>query len=161
MILFCWVQWLNQLIISLCACASIAEIRFTAMAVGQPGYNGFVAANLQTMTAGEDFVATVDCSKLACSLDLKLRTPKVSAILEDKVITVTQESQEASSWANRDDQVYVVVYEKVLNEERMGDEFYVTGRLDGSRGIGICFCHDACRKENFENVGNKHKIGYE
>lgn len=65
------------------------------------------------------FVATVDYSKLACSSDLKLRTPKVTATLADKSITFTQESQEASSWANRDDQVYAVVYEKALNEVEM------------------------------------------
>ncbi len=93
------------------AFAPIAKIGFPAMAAGQTGYNGFVSANLQ--------VATVDYSKLACSSDLKLRTPKVTATLADKSITFTQESQEASSWANRDDQVYAVVYEKALNEVEM------------------------------------------
>ena len=91
------------------AFAPIAKIGFPAMAAGQTGYNGFVSANLQT----------VDYSKLACSSDLKLRTPKVTATLADKSITFTQESQEASSWANRDDQVYAVVYEKALNEVEM------------------------------------------
>ena len=43
----------------------------------------------------------------------------VTATLADKSITFTQESQEASSWANRDDQVYAVVYEKALNEVEM------------------------------------------
>ena len=94
------------------AFAPIAKIGFPAMAAGQTGYNGFVSANLQA-------VATVDYSKLACSSDLKLRTPKVTATLADKSITFTQESQEASSWANRDDQVYAVVYEKALNEVEM------------------------------------------
>lgn len=89
------------------------------MAAGQTGYNGFVSANLQAVTVDEGFVATVDYSKLACSSDLKLRTPKVTATLADKSITFTQESQEASSWANRDDQVYAVVYEKALNEVEM------------------------------------------
>lgn len=89
------------------------------MAAGRTGYNGFVAANLQAMTVGEDFVATVDYSKLACSADMKLCTPKVTAALADKTITLTQEKQEASSWANRDDQLYVVLYEKVLNEVEM------------------------------------------
>jgi len=92
---------------------------FPAMAAGQIGYNGFVSANLQAVTVDEGFVATVDYSKLACSSDLKLRTPKVTATLADKSITFTQESQEASSWANRDDQVYAVVYEKALNEVEM------------------------------------------
>ena len=91
------------------AFAPIAKIGFPAMAAGHTGYNGFVSANL----------ATVDYSKLACSSDLKLRTPKVTATLADKSITFTQESQEASSWANRDDQVYAVVYEKALNEVEM------------------------------------------
>ena len=98
------------------AFAPIAKIGFPAMAAGQTGYNGFVSANLQAVTVDEGFVATVDYSKLACSSDLKLRTPKVTATLADKSITFTQESQEASSWANRDDQVYAVVYEKALNE---------------------------------------------
>ena len=93
------------------AFAPIAKIGFPAMAAGQTGYNGFVSANLQAVT--------VDYSKLACSSDLKLRTPKVTATLADKSITFTQESQEASSWANRDDQVYAVVYEKALNEVEM------------------------------------------
>ena len=101
------------------AFAPIAKIGFPAMAAGQTGYNGFVSANLQAVTVDEGFVATVDYSKLACSSDLKLRTPKVTATLADKSITFTQESQEASSWANRDDQVYAVVYEKALNEVEM------------------------------------------
>ena len=95
------------------AFAPIAKIGFPAMAAGQIGYNGFVSANLQAVTVDEDY------SKLACSSDLKLRTPKVTATLADKSITFTQESQEASSWANRDDQVYAVVYEKALNEVEM------------------------------------------
>ena len=139
------------------AFAPIAKIGFPAMAAGQTGYNGFVSANLQAVTVDEGFVATVDYSKLACSSDLKLRTPKVTATLADKSITFTQESQEASSWANRDDQVYAV--ERARRER--SDEFCVTGRLDGCRSVGVCFRHDGCGKENFENIGNKHGIGYE
>ena len=63
-------------------------------------------------------MATVDYSKLACSSDLKLRTPKVTALLRINRLLHAGKSG-SIVLANRDDQVYAVVYEKALNEVEM------------------------------------------
>ncbi len=98
------------------AFAPVAKIGFPAQPAGQTGYNGFVSANLQAVTVDEKFEGIVDYTQLVCSGDMKLRTPKVTVTIAGKVVSFTQESQDASSHANLDDQVYAVLYEKALDE---------------------------------------------
>ena len=92
----------------------------------------------------------------------------MTATLADKSITFTQESQEASSWANRDDQVYEFSVREGIERGRNGeverarrersDEFWITG----TRRLPKCWCMLLPRRlregELQKNIDNKHGI---
>lgn len=125
------------------AFAPVAKVGFPAQAAGQTGYNGFVAANLPAVIVDEKFVATVDFTKLVCSVDLKLHAPKVTASVSAGKVVFSQEGQEASAYANRDDRVYGVLFEKTLNEVEL-----VELRERGESGSTSCTLMDEWTSEN-------------
>ena len=104
--------------LTMCVCRKLRIVRHKAKHVTNPRTDKQRVQRAKMKATIELAQAFAPIAKIGSS-DLKLRTPKVTATLADKSITFTQESQEASSWANRDDQVYAVVYEKALNEVEM------------------------------------------
>lgn len=102
-----------------------------------------MTANLPAVTVDEDFVAIVDFTKLVFSAALKLHAPRVTAAFFSGKVIFSQEEQQASAYANRDDRVYGVLFEKKLNEVEL-----VELRERGEGGSTSCALMEEWQHEN-------------
>ncbi len=123
-----------------------------ALPVGYPQVTGLVSANnhfvqdnMEAVTVGDDFKATVDFTKLVCSSG-RLKVPKVAVSYNEsgRQFVFTQAAQQQTLTCNPADIAWVVVYEKVqcesevypLKSRKEGGE--VTAGMPEDWAIGNC-----------------------
>lgn len=94
----------------------VAAVGFARRDARLSAANAFVQANMPNVSVGEDFVATMDYSLLACSVNGKLKRPSVTARLSGTTCTFNQAAQDAWGTAKDDDEVYGVLFEEVTGE---------------------------------------------
>ena len=97
----------------------------SALAVGYPLVKGLVSANnrfvqdnMEAVTVGSDFTATIDYSRIVCSAAGRLKAPKVAVSYDasGSQFMFTQSVQEQTPTCDPEDVAWVVAYEKVQNE---------------------------------------------
>ncbi len=107
-----------------------------ALAVGYPSATGLVSANnrfvqdnMEAVTVGGDFTATVDYSRIVCSSG-RLKVPKVAVSYDasGKQFVFTQSVQQQTLTCNPADVAWIVVYEKVQGESEI---YELYARMEG------------------------------
>lgn len=133
-----------------------------ALSVGYPQITGLVSANnrfvqdnMEAVTVGDDFKATVDFTKLVCSSG-RLKVPKVAVSYSEsgRQFVFTQTVQQQTLTCNPADIAWVVVYEK---EQCESEVYPLKSRKEGGEvmasmpedwAIGNCeFYAFACNPE--------------
>lgn len=99
----------------------------SALIVGYPSGKGLVSANnrfvqdnMEAVTVGSDFTATIDYSRIVCSAG-RLKVPKVAVSYDESGsrFVFTQSVQEQTPTCDPDDVAWVIAYEKVQNESEI------------------------------------------
>ena len=87
---------------------------------GATSCNDFVAANMANVTVDDDYAATMDYERLACSADKKRKRPSVTVTFAADTYNFSQPAQDKFyGQAKPSDKVYAVLLEKALGESAL------------------------------------------